>query len=444
MARPALTGSRIRALRMARGLAQSDLARRVGVSPSYLNLIEHNRRRAGARLLEAIAGSLKVAPEALAEDAGEALVAALRAAATHASAEPPPETGRIDELIGRFPGWAAHLAALSARAEAQERVIERLSDRMAHDPNLSAALSEIVSAVTSVQSTAAILAETEELEPEWRRRFHRNVHADSVRLATAAEALVAFLDASSDESGLAAPLEELEQWLARHDFHLPEIEAEAPSDWARLVSAQPELASAASRQLAERWLMQAHTDAAALPLARLLPALRAQTRKPEGLRPEALAGEFGTALMVVLRRLACLPAEPGLPRFGLVRCDGSGTLTFRRPIEGFALPRFAGACPVWPLYQALAAPGRPLRTLLATPGPAVQHFLAHALAETAGPPRFAPPWVLEGAMLLSPATPPAQDGAAGLAAEPLEVGSSCRVCPRLDCPARREPSIVAG
>lgn len=411
MPRPALTGSRIRALRKARGLKQSDLARRAGVSPSYLNLIEHNRRRAGSRLLSAIAEVLAVTPEALAEDAGEALVAALRASAAHASAEPPPESDRIDELIGRFPGWAAHLAALSVRAEEQIRVIERLSDRMAHDPNLSAALHEIVSAVTSVQSTAAILADTEDLEPEWRLRFHRNVHADSVRLATAAEALVAFLDASSDESGLAAPNEELEQWLARHGFHLPAIESDTVPDWARLVSAEPELASLAARQMAERWLMQAHADARALPLSRLMPMLREQMRAPGGLRPEVLATAFDTGLMVVLRRLACLPAEPGLPRFGLVRCDGSGTLTFRRPIEGFALPRFAGACPVWPLYQALAVPGRPLRAILATPGPAVRHFLAHALFEAAGAPRFNPPFVLDGAMLLSPAPAPGQDGA---------------------------------
>ena len=438
---PALTGSRIRALRKARGLTQSELARQSGVSPSYLNLIEHNRRRAGVGLLRAIAEGLNVPPESLAEDAGETLVAALRASVALASAEPPPELARIDELIGRFPGWAAHLAALAARNEAQARVIERLSDRMAHDPNLSAALHEIVSAVTSVQSTAAILADTDDLEAVWQQRFHRNVHADSVRLATAAEALVAFLDASSDESGLAAPLEEMEHWLARHGFHLPEIEAETPPDWTRLVSAAPELASRASRQMAEAWLAQAHADAQALPLARLIPRLQAQMGGPSGLRPDVLAEELDAGLMVVLRRLACLPDTPGLPRFGMVRCDGSGTMTFRRPIEGFALPRFAGACPLWPLYQALPRPGQPLREILATPGPGSQRFLAHALAESPTPPRFGAPMVLEGVMLLSAA--PADAVAAGEDSI-LPVGSSCRVCPRLDCLARREPSIVTG
>ena len=59
MPRAALTGTRIRALRTARRLAQADLARLAGVSPSYLNLIEHNRRRAGPTLLGALARALR-------------------------------------------------------------------------------------------------------------------------------------------------------------------------------------------------------------------------------------------------------------------------------------------------------------------------------------------------------------------------------------------------
>ena len=58
MPKTALSGTRIRALRAARRMGQADLARLAGVSPSYLNLIEHNRRRASPRVLEAIAEAL--------------------------------------------------------------------------------------------------------------------------------------------------------------------------------------------------------------------------------------------------------------------------------------------------------------------------------------------------------------------------------------------------
>ena len=452
MPKSTLSGSRIRALRTARRLTQAELARQAGVSASYLNLIEHNRRRAGPALLAALAVALQVDPESLAEDAGAALAESLRAAAASQPSDPPPETDRAEELAGRFPGWAAQLVALHGRIEAQERIIERLSDRMAHDPNLSAALHEIVSAVTAVQSTAAILAETDDLSPDWRGKFHGNIHADSVRLATAAEALVAYLDVAAEETGLAAPQEELESWLARHEFHLPAIEeaAEAgagPGDCAGLIEGQPELASQAARALAAEWLAQALDDARALPLAQLAPALVAQFARPPGFAPDALARGFGVSLTQLFRRLSGLPVLAGVPRFGLVVCDGSGTLTFRRPIEGFALPRFGGACPLWPLYGALIQPGAARRGVIEGASRPVHRFLAHALAEPRQPLRFDMPPVWGASMLLTPAGSPAlgMQGEA-LAQElgrALPVGSNCRICPRGECPARREPSIVA-
>ncbi|WP_068296621.1 helix-turn-helix transcriptional regulator [Pararhodobacter sp. CCB-MM2] len=442
MPKSALSGTRIRSLRTARRMAQADLARLAGVSPSYLNLIEHNRRRASAGVLESLAKALHVPVETLDEGAGDAQIEALRAAAARANASVTPEIDRAEEFIGRFPGWAALVAQLAAAAEAQERVIERLSDRMAHDPNLSASLHEIVSAVTSVQSTAAILAESDELEPEWRARFHRNVHEDSVRLANAAEALVAFLDTSGEETGLAAPQEELESWLERQHFHVAATESPDRVDWPRHIAGEPELATAAARSLAAAWLTRAQADAQALPLNRLLPALTKMLSAGDGFAPETLARDFGCDLARLFRRLATLPPDPGIPRFGLVTCDGSGTLTFRRPVEGFQLPRFGGACPLWPLYEALLRPDRPVRTLVEVAGRPPARFVAHAVAGARDPLRFDPPHVWEASMLLTPASAALGREASEEDARP--VGSSCRVCPRSGCTARREPSIVAG
>ena len=481
MPRAALTGTRIRALRTARRLAQADLARMAGVSPSYLNLIEHNRRRAGPTLLAGIARALDVPPESLAEGAATPMLAALEAAASArrlpvdaagtggeagkagesppdltpggpAPALPPPERDRIEEFAGRFPGWAGLIAELHGRVQAQERAITRLSDRMAHDPNLAAALTEIVSAVTAVQSTAAILAETEDLEPEWRRRFHGNIHADSRRLAQAAEALSVWLDASGEETGLAAPLEELESWLARRGFHLPELEpgGAALADPLALLDGAPDLASEAGIALARGWLLRLAQDAQALPMVSLVPALGEQLAQGQGLDPAVLADRLGVGPALVLRRLAMLPPRADLPRFGLVLCDGSGTLTFRRPLDGFALPRFGGACPVWPLYEALQAPGRPLRVLVETTGRLSHRFVTFALAEPSSRARFVPPMGWEAAMLIVPATPAVMpDTASGAGAQapgaaPRPVGAGCRVCPLADCVARREPSLLRG
>ncbi|MCC5983472.1 MAG: helix-turn-helix domain-containing protein [Rhodobacteraceae bacterium] len=446
MPRSALTGTRIRARRTASGLRQADLARMVGVSPSYLNLIEHNRRNVAPDLLHKLAGALGIAPEDLLEGGESAVMEAARAAAAWvtahggdgaAPAPDAPELERIEEFLGRFPGWAMVVAAMQRRVEELERVVEQLSDRMAHDPYLPAALHEIVSAVTSVQSTAAILADGEDIAPEWRRKFHANMLADSVRLADGAEALVNYLDASNTrETGLAAPQEEVEAWLAARDYHIPEIEAQAPVDLRALVAAQVEIASDAARSLALRWLTRFRADARAMPLEPMLAAVA-----EHGVAPARLSRQFGVPLDRVFRRLAVLPPGQGLPALGLVLCDGSGTLTFRRPVEGFALPRFGGACPLWPLYQALLRPLQPIHAQLVTSARIAQQFEVFAYASNVAETRFDAPAVIEAGMLLVPASLRTQT--AGAARAPLRVGPSCRICPEAGCPARREPSILA-
>lgn len=55
-------GGRIKRLRRLRKLTQIDLATALGISGSYLNLIEHNRRKVTVPLLFSIAGYFGVEP----------------------------------------------------------------------------------------------------------------------------------------------------------------------------------------------------------------------------------------------------------------------------------------------------------------------------------------------------------------------------------------------
>ena len=435
MARSALTGTRIRARRNLRGLRQAELAREVGVSPSYLNLIEHNRRKVGAELLAALAQALGVSADVLVEDGDGRLVESARAAALRSDATVE-DLERIDEFTGRFPGWAKVLAETQARVERLERVVEHLNDRMTHDPYLGEALHEIISAVTSVQSTATILGDAQQIEPEWQARFHNNIVQDSARLAEGAVALVNYLDAGkNDETGLAAPQEEVEYWLASKGFHLPQLETGA-ADVETLLVGQAELSSEASRQLARQWLALFQADAAALPLAPFSAALQEL-----GAAPDQLADRFQVPFDQVLRRMALLPpdvmAQASLPAPGLVICDNSGTLVFRRGLEGFALPRFGGACPLWPLYQSLQRPHMRLRMPVMTAGRLGRRFMTYAYASVQTELGFGMPNVLQGAMLILPT-----DAAPDAGADLLSVGASCRTCAQLDCAARREPSIL--
>ncbi len=422
MSLSALTGTRLRERRLAAGQRQADLAAAAGISASYLNLIEHNRRKVTPKVLERLAAALGLDRAALSGGSDAALVDGLRAALAR-TATGSAELDRLDEFVSRFAGWAGLVVALDARSQTLERAVEALNDRMSHDPHLSQSLHEVLSSLSSVRATAAILAETTDLEPDWAARFHRNLHHDSERLAAGAEALVAYLDAGSAiaEQGIAAPQEEVEDWLARRGWAIcdADLAAGRPDEVAAL-------ASSAARSLARDYLARAGADAAALPEAALLQAVAAQG--PDAL---ALAGRFGVDPLVAMRRLAGLPAVAA----GLVICDGSGTLTFRKPAVGFPLPRFGAACPLWPLYTALGRPMQPVEAVIGIAGQSGRTYRVQAWCAVSHPEGPRGPELREAAMLILPAGP-GQPGA-------TTVGSSCRICPRGVCPARREPSILS-
>lgn len=442
MPRSALTGTRIRERRILIGMRQADLARTVGISASYLNLIEHNRRRVGGDILAALALALGVGNAALSEGAGAALMDALRNAVAipgpvvddEDAARPTPEISMIEDFAGRFPGWAALIVQQQARLAGLERTLERLTDRMTHDPFLSASLHEVLSAASSVRSTAAILHETPDLEPNWQRRFVANLNEDSRRLAEGAQALVGYLDAATDaESSLASPQEEVEAWLAAQNHHIAALETARAPDFAALIEGNADLASASARALAMAHLARARSDAEVLPLARMRAALA-----EHGADPARLMALLGAHPSRLFRRLAALPPDtPGLPACGLVVCDGSGTLTYRKPLAGFGLPRFGAACPLWPLYQALSRPLVVLGERVTMAGRLPQEFRTYAVCEPQGVAGLGVPQVLEATMLILP-DPKAPGGAEGR----LVVGTSCRICLQPGCPARREPSII--
>ncbi len=428
MTRSALTGSRIRERRTMLGVRQSDLAAQAEISPSYLNLIEHNRRRIGGKLLTRIARALGVDVSVLTQGAEtEQLDQMGAAAAAHPAVAV--ELDRIDELVGRYPGWAALIAVQQRRIAGLEARVMGLADRLAHDPFLSASLHDLLSRVAAIRSTASILVETEDLDDTWRKRFLRNLHDDSARMATGTAALVAYLDTEGDlELGILTPQEELEAFLNATGFHVAALEGPVPDLIDRLVRGAGELQSDAGRTLARSYLARYRAEALAMPQDAFAVAARADRYDPA-----RLAARFGQPMHAVFRRLAALP---GL-RIGLVACDGAGALTLRKTTELLPVPRFGSACPLWPLYQALARPMAPVRAVLehaARPG---DRFVCFALAQPGYPDGFGGPVVHESAMLIVPPDLIAPDDAL-----PARIGTSCRVCPRDGCPARREPSIL--
>lgn len=433
MARDTITGSRIRERRIMASLKQAELARQIGISASYLNLIEHNRRRIGGKLLLDIARVLDVEPSMLSEGAEAALIAALREAA--ADAKPVnAETDRADEFAGRFPGWASVLAGAHRRIASLERTVETLTDRVAHDPQLAASLHEVLSTAAAIRSTASILAETEELEPEWRNRFHRNINEDSARLAESSKALVGYLDdAGATEDQLASPQEEVEALLAAQGHFFADLEVETP-DIATKVKSETRLTSAAARHVARGVLEQYAGDAAAMPLSAFQTALF-----DTGLDPVVLAERFGAPIQAVLRRLAAMPLGTIGADAGLIVSDSSGAMLFRKPVDGFSMPRFGASCPLWPLFSALSRPMTPILQRTEQVGRDAPQFDCFAIAHPVGRAVLNADPLYHSTMLIVPAGQIVSTSGT----TPRLVGSTCRICPREHCSGRREPSILS-
>jgi len=427
--RDVLTGTRIRDRRVMAGTKQSALAREIGISASYLNLIEHNRRRIGGKLLLDIAAALGVEPAALTTGAEAAMIATLREAGSGA-AMADGELDRAEDFVGRFPGWADALALAHRKLAGLEHTVEVLSDRLAHDPEVAASVHEVLSTAASIRSTASILASDKELPAEWRDRFHANIDADSRRLADSSKTLVGFLDPETGEAAqTGTPQEDVEAFLEANSFVFDSIEA-GHADTAQIVEDAPELTSVAARHIARGVLERMRADSSKVSLDELGEGL-----DDLGIDPAALAARFRVSVACILRRLISIP-DLGI---GLVVADRAGSLLFRKGVEGFTVPRFGAACPLWPLFQAFGAPGQVLFQRVRMPSRAEGLFDCYATAEPVGYVEVNTPPLLHSTMLMVPVSAP-EDGDGPT---PFHVGPACRICPVAQCQSRREPSILS-
>lgn len=417
-------GTRVRERRLDLGLRQADLAKEIGISPSYLNLIEHNRRRIAGPLLTELGRALGVDPTLLTQGASRTVLDQLHAAA--ATAKDPPEIERTDELATRYPGWATLIADQYVRMSGLEARIGELTDRMAHDPELATSMHAVISAVTSIRSTASILTSGERLDDDWIQRFHKNINDDAVRLADSSDALVRYLDAPTHADVPLSPIDEAIQYLERQDFHIPELEKRAGS--VEKVVAAANLSPFASTIL-QQVLADYQRIALAMPLAAFTQAVAGQT-----FDPDQLAAQFNVAFQDVLMRRSTLPVTKETPETGLVLCDGSGFVTLQKSVSGFSLSQGGMACPLWPVFSAIGQPDRPIVTTVSLPGQQGDRFLCYAVATQAGGGLNKPPKV-QSVMLMLPAQELDHIPA-------LALGPTCRICPRRACHARREPSAL--
>ena len=451
----AIVGTRIRERRRALGITQVELSRRIGISASYLNLIERNKRGIAGPLLRRTATALELGLDDLDGAAERRLLETLAELAhTPDLAALGVETASAGELIGRYPGWARALAALARAERAATGEARALADRLTHDPFLGDAVHRMLTRIAAVRSAAEILTEYPELPPERRTRFLAIVNEEAQALTDVGEALAAYFDKAEETHRALTPTDEVEALFEARENRFEEIEAAAEAAGrqrgaagprgetareeaerllgetvAAVIARQPEVETAPARARAHAALI----DYAAAALLAPLPEFAARAAAL-GYDLEALSDAFGLEAETVCRRLLALSGE-GVPRFGYFRVNAAGTVIERRGLTGLVAPRYAPACPLWVLYRAQQSPEAVLRQRALFP--TGERFVFLARAHHAGPAGFGRQrHYLTDMLALSEADARLTVYAPDPGVPLEEVGPACRVCPRRGCPHR--------
>jgi XRE family transcriptional regulator, fatty acid utilization regulator len=489
-----LTGLKIRAMRKERGLSQNELARRIGISASYLNLIELDKRAGAGALLDRIAAGLGVDRSNLDGEAERRVVASLDEIAANpeiSSGDGYP--GPAEELVGRNPGWAGLVLRLYQAWLDQSQAVLALADRLNRDPFLGDSVHRMLTNVTSIRAAAEILEADDSLDPADRQRFLSIVASDAQKLSGTAQSLLEFFDSAHMRVRSATPAEHVDAFILATENYFPELEAlassfratrlsgetpdaaaervlagqgrlspeavitqtaetrrfrllkealqEAAADATQaLVENHPALASEESRRLAASALQAYAAAAVLMPYEAFLEAAEQQRYDLD-----ALSRLFGVSYEQAAHRLATLrrPGAEGV-RFAFMRSDASGYVTKRLPLPRLPLPRYGNACPLWAIHAAFQSPGVTARGFGELPSG--EQFLFFARAVEKRPPAAALPRHLLSVMLACTAADAGRvvhgDGI-DRAAAMIPIGTICRLCPRTACGHRQEEPLIA-
>ena len=449
-------GSRIRRYRLDRNLTQAGLAEQVGVSASYLNLIEHGRRRVTAELLVRLATALDLDLRALGgEGDAELLPDLLEACGDPLFEDRPVPRAELEALVGEAPEVGRAMLRLYRAYDAARQSVETLSARELDRTE--------VAAVDRVRLSSEQVSDFLQRQMNWfpaveeaAERLWRDARLDREGLYGG---LAAALDREFGVRVRIATVEELGGVLRRFDPARREL---VLSETLRRGSRNFQCATQLGL-LRERPTLDALTDdpmldtdeARALGRLALASYFAAAVLMPyadfhrgaEETRydVELLGHRFRVGWEQVCHRLTTLrrPGAAGVA-FHFVRVDVAGNISKKFSATAVRFPRFSGLCPLWNVHGAFLQPGRVRVQLSRLPDGSALFSVARTVQRHAG--GWRSPAVLQAVGIgCDVAEAPRLVYAEGMdlanLAAAVPIGISCRVCERLDCGARAFPSL---
>lgn len=440
-------GPQIRRLRRERGLTQAQMAGELGVSPSYVNLVERNQRPVSADLLVRLAQSYDLDLSAFSENRADDLFASLN----DAFADPLFQSAGVTredahELAAGNPVLGEAVAALyrayrdaqselfDARAAARSGgadPVEEARTFLHANRNYFHALDEAGEKIAREADTPG-----QGLFPALSARL-KNAHRLRVRVLPA-DVMSGAYRRLNRHSGEVLISESLDS--ASRAFHLALqltlIEESAALD--KLVNAA-KFESDAGRRLARAALANYAAAAIMLPYE----AFR-KSAAELSYDIEMLSRRFGASFEQVAHRLTTLqrPGAEGVPFFFL-RVDAAGNISKRYSADIFPFARYGGSCPLWNIHDTFKTPRKILTQILQLPDGSRYFSIARTVQSEAG--GFGAPHA-ERAVALGCAIEHAgkliyAKGVDLETAEATPIGVTCRLCERPDCAARAHPPL---
>lgn len=230
MARTPYMGSRLRRLRKDKQLSQTDLAGMIGISTSYLNLIEHDRRDLTVPLLLKISQTLQVDPMAFAGGQDGQLLAETAEAFNDPLFSADAYT---DDALTNFTSDYPELARLVVKLYQAYKItsgdLQMLRERLSHDSLLADSSFRLRTLVTSVLSLTEIMHDNRDLDEDERQRFLEIVLKDGTSLADTVDEMMGFVGGEplSDKEFTPSPFEAVTDFVQQHNNYFDEIEQAA-------------------------------------------------------------------------------------------------------------------------------------------------------------------------------------------------------------------------
>jgi len=364
-------GSKVRALRGREGLTQKALAARLGISASYLNLIEHNRRPLPAELLLRLAGMFEIDLQAFAAEddgrLGDDLVEAWSASGVpDLELTPSVLEGLADShaqaaraMLDLF--RAHHRTQQSMRTMAERfampgEAAEELGRGLLPTEDVTDFLGAAENHFPTLEAAAERLWSSAELEPD-------NLYGGLVRHLAERHAVTVRLVPVGREAGKVRRFDPTKRVLTLSrklrprtvNFQLAlQIGLLAHREELGSLVEAGRLKSTDSETLATLALGNYFAGAVLMPYGPFLEEAREKRYDIE-----LLGHRFRTSFEQVCHRMTTLrrPGAEGIP-LHFIRVDIAGNIIKQFSVSGIRFPRFGAGCSLWNVYRCFQQPGR--------------------------------------------------------------------------------------